>query len=117
MKAAILLVLLVGCGSARRGEPVAGPMTLTGDELRGERVFQRNCSQCHPGGEAGLGPALNDLPLPGVAIKTQVRIGAGAMPAFHRLELSHGDLQAVVDYLKALRHHRPTSTTDPRPPR
>jgi mono/diheme cytochrome c family protein len=63
------------------------------------------CHQCHPGGEAGLGPSLNDKPLPGFMMKFQIRHGIGAMPAFSKDNVGDEDLDAVVAYVKALRRH------------
>jgi len=97
------LSALIGCGSARRGEPVAPPLVLTAEEARGERIFMRECHVCHPGGEGGLGPAINNKPLPGFLIRFQVRRGLGAMPAFPDEKIPPGELDAIVDYLKALR--------------
>lgn len=94
---------LVAC-SARRSEPVAGPLEVRSPEVaRGEVAFDRACSRCHPGGERGLAPAINNKPLPGGLMKFQVRHGFGAMPAFSEEELSADDLDAVVIYLKTLR--------------
>jgi mono/diheme cytochrome c family protein len=64
-----------------------------------------HCQPCHPGGEAGLGPAINDKPLPGFLIRLQVRSGVGAMPAFSAEEISVDELAALTAYLKALRRH------------
>jgi mono/diheme cytochrome c family protein len=50
-----------------------------------------------------LGPALNDKPLPAFAMRTQIRAGAGAMPAFSDREISDSDADAVVKYVIALR--------------
>lgn len=97
------LTLAAGCGSARRGEPVAPPLALSAEEQRGERVFMRECHLCHPGGEGGLGPAINNKPLPGFLIRLQVREGFGAMPAFPDEKVSSEELDAIVAYLKALR--------------
>ena len=99
-----LLVALAACGTARRGEP-AGPQVAVDSphEARGEALFFRHCSPCHPGGEAGLGPAINDKPLPELAIKTQVRKGVGAMPAFSERDISDRDVDAIVEYLEAMR--------------
>jgi mono/diheme cytochrome c family protein len=58
-----------------------------------------HCHACHPGGEAGLGPALNDKPLPGLLVRLQVRTGMGAMPAFSPRELSDGELRDLIAYL------------------
>jgi mono/diheme cytochrome c family protein len=101
-----LLVLLTvsGCSSPRRGEPiVGGAPPLDAQIVRGERVFMAHCHQCHPGGEGGLAPAINDKPLPGFLIKFQVRQGIGAMPAFSSEEIRPEELNDLVAYLKALR--------------
>jgi mono/diheme cytochrome c family protein len=100
-----LLALLPAC-SARRSEPIAGPPALASAELRqGEIAFDRHCSRCHPGGERGLAPAINNKPLPGFMIKAQVRHGAGTMPAFSKEELPREELDALVEYLKELRRN------------
>ena len=107
----LLLVALVaiaaGCGSARRSEPLVGAFRPSSATVaRGERVFMANCHQCHPGGEAGLGPAINNKPLPGALIRLQVREGLGAMPAFAANEISNADLDALLAYIRARRAGR-----------
>jgi mono/diheme cytochrome c family protein len=97
-------LIVSGCQSARRGEPLTGH-TLAQSE-QGRRVFFQNCHQCHPNGDAGLGPALNNKPAPRFLIKTQVRAGLGTMPSFSRDKLTPEELDQLVDYLKALRHSR-----------
>lgn len=98
------LLSITGCGSARRGEPITPPPPMTAPTLvRGEEIFMKRCHQCHPGGEAGLGPALNNKPLPGWMIRFQVRHGLGAMPAFSEKEIGDRELDDLVAYLKALR--------------
>jgi mono/diheme cytochrome c family protein len=97
--------LLAGCGSARRGRPRVG----TGGDRKefveqGQKVFMTYCHQCHPGGEAGVGPALNNKPLPGFLIKLQVRQGFGAMPAFSEETIDDFKLEALVAYLFRLRN-------------
>ena len=100
----IILFAAAGCGSARRGEPIGRPVTIANvDVARGRAVFFRECHQCHPGGEAGLGPALNNKPAPGFLIKTQVRTGLGTMPSFGKDEVSSEELDDLVKYLFALR--------------
>lgn len=99
----VLTLSLIGCGTARRGEPFAPPPVLDGKEERGQVLFFRHCSQCHPEGEGGLGPALNNKPLPPFAIRTQVRTGVGAMPSFSKAHLSDEELDAIVAFMLALR--------------
>jgi mono/diheme cytochrome c family protein len=109
---AVMLSLNAGCSatrSARRDDLVSGPLNLNNERLAlGQRVFERYCNQCHPGGAAGLGPALNDKPfLIGPLIEFQVRHGVGAMPKFPRQKISDHELDVLVSYLKALRNNRP----------
>ena len=97
--------IMLSC-SARRSEPVVGPLPLSSPEIaEGRKVFMMHCHQCHPGGEAGLGPAINNKPLPAFAIRMQIRYGFRAMPAFYSDEISETELDALVTYLKALRRH------------
>ena len=93
---------MLGCGSARRSEPLVGPLRLDAEQQRGEIVFFRFCHQCHPTGDAGLGPGINDKPLPGAAIRLQIRSGVGAMPSFDESEISDRDVDAIIEYLDVL---------------
>ena len=100
-----LLGSLPAC-SARRSEPVTGPMPITTSQTeQGQKLFMLHCQQCHPGGEAGLGPALNNKPLPSFLITFQVRHGLGAMPAFSEDEITASQLDDILAYLQALRSH------------
>lgn len=102
--AMIALFLASGCGAARKVPPVASPVELSSEKLvRGQHEFIEYCHQCHPHGESGLGPAINDKPLPEFLMKFQVRHGLGAMPAFPERVISDEELDAIVEYLKALR--------------
>lgn len=100
---AALAAGLLAC-SARRGEPLRGPLDLSDPRVaKGRAVYMENCNKCHPGGDAGLGPALNNKPLPGFLVRFQTRHGLGAMPAFGEVEIPEADLDHLVAYLKALR--------------
>jgi mono/diheme cytochrome c family protein len=100
----LTVAVAASCGSARRSEPLVGVRQPPSPETaRGERVFMAHCHACHPGGETGVGPSLNDKPLPAFLIRLQVRNGLGAMPAFPSADLSREDLDALVVYLRARR--------------
>jgi mono/diheme cytochrome c family protein len=102
-----LFLLVAGCGAARRSEALRGPLVLEGPiAQQGEQLFMRECDYCHPLGDQGLGPALSNKPLPGPAIKLQVRKGVGAMPSFSEQELSNADVDAIAEYVVALRKSR-----------
>lgn len=95
---------LTACLPQRRDAPLVGELTgLSPSETRGQVVYMLHCQQCHPGGAEGLGPALNNKPLPRLAIEAQVRAGLGAMPAFGPDEISDADLQSLADYVVRLR--------------
>jgi mono/diheme cytochrome c family protein len=105
-----VVALVSACGQPRRDTPYTEPVALRDpDVARGQQLFMFNCNQCHPGGAAGLAPGLNDKPLPAIAIKTQIRNGVGAMPAFDESRLIDADVDAIVKYLKSLRATRPPS--------
>ena len=99
----VISAVTTGCGSARKEEIPAARFRDDPQLRRGQVVFMQTCNQCHVGGGPGLGPGLNDKPLPGFAIKTQVREGAGTMPAFPKGEISDEDLDALVKYVKVRR--------------
>jgi mono/diheme cytochrome c family protein len=104
VSAAVALTLLPsGCGSSRRAEPLVGPIRLTQTQQLGRQVFSQHCYQCHVNGSGGVGPAINDKPLPKALIRTQVRAGLGAMPGFDEQHISDDELNALSDYLATLR--------------
>jgi mono/diheme cytochrome c family protein len=97
-------VLVLGCGTARRDAPFLADATPDAPNVRaGQIAFYQHCHTCHPGGAEGLGPAINDKPLPDFAVKTQVRQGMGEMPAFGTEEIPDEHLDAIVAYLGWLR--------------
>lgn len=97
--------LLFSC-SARRIEK-----EMTGSEnpqiTSGRIVFKYNCQKCHPNGEAGVGPSINNINLPGFLLRKRVRSRAfllytGKMPAFKKDVISSKELDDLVVYLKDL---------------
>jgi mono/diheme cytochrome c family protein len=107
--------------------PLAAPPTdsgapAAGDVTAGQRVFTSNCNTCHPGANAGIGPALHGPPFSArypddVAIAAVIRQGKGGMPAFSPGQLSDQDLANVVAYLHGLGSGAiaPEPTPTPRP--
>lgn len=101
----VLLFLFYGAScSARRGVPYTEQLQTSSQELLdGKVLFATYCHSCHPGGSSGLGPALNNKPLPGFMIRFQIRNGVGAMPAFKEEVISDEESKKIVAYMKALR--------------
>jgi mono/diheme cytochrome c family protein len=52
-----------------------------------------------------MGPSINDKPLPKFLMRFQIRHGLGVMPAFSDKQISDSELNDIVNYLTALRHH------------
>ena len=97
------------CSGPRPDELVRAPRVASAEERAGEGVFMRSCNGCHPAGLGGLGPGIINKPLPGFAVRFQVRHGLGAMPAFPPRVIPPEDLSALVAYLRALRRDRGAS--------
>jgi mono/diheme cytochrome c family protein len=105
MKHLVVCLLAAACSSPA-SERLGSAPALAPEERHGEQVFMRYCHACHPGGEAGLAPGIADKPLPRALMRLQVRAGLGAMPAFSEEELPAKDLDALLDYVVALRRQR-----------
>lgn len=111
----VLTLVLVSCGlvvgactTARKTEPLAPPIDLSNPNVaHGQMVFFQHCHQCHPHGQGGLGPAIVNKPLPEFLMKFQVRHGLGTMPSFGAEKIPPADLEALMEYLKAVRGNPP----------
>ena len=106
MKKGIIFILMViaflSC-TVRKSEPVKGKLFVPENSRvkNGEQVFMTWCQKCHPGGEGGLGPAINPNPAPQFIKRFQMRHGLGAMPSFKKNEISKNDLRDISKYLRA----------------
>lgn len=101
-----VLLLAISCGS-RRLEPLKGRSFTDSRSAvsHGEQLYMAHCQKCHPGGEGGLGIAINSNPAPGFVKRFQMRHGLGVMPAFSKEELSKNDLKDISTYMRAWKHY------------
>src|SRR4051794_32659330 len=99
---AILLIAIPSC-VARKAEPLKQKSFAPESErvVKGEIVFMARCQKCHPGGEGGLGPAINANPAPQFIKRFQMRHGLGVMPSFKKNEIGKEDLRNISKYLHA----------------
>jgi len=112
-------LLLGGCSGAvqRVGEPFSrAPEVETEQIALGQRVFMQHCHQCHPHGEGGIAPMLNDRAFPRLLVDLQVRHGFGAMPAFPRSVITNEELGALNEYMRALRQAAEAKSLRAAPP-
>ena len=99
-----LLVAAVSCHDVRSSEPLAGPLLLEDVAvIRGAELYAEHCDQCHPNGEAGIGPGIVDKPLPDFLMKLQVRAGLGVMPSFSDERISGQELDELMAYVDAMK--------------
>lgn len=102
------MVWLSICSCApRRSEPLKERSfnAARAEIANGEALFMTHCQKCHPGGEGGLGMAINSNPAPGFVKRFQIRHGLGVMPAFSKSELSRSDLKDISRYMRAWKHY------------
>jgi mono/diheme cytochrome c family protein len=108
----LLLCLTTFCGTPKRSEPVMGKLQIKSENVaHGQIVFMNNCQKCHPGGEAGTGPSINNVPIPGILKRVRVRskaflLGLGRMPSFKKNEISRTEMDDLIAYLKALKKNK-----------
>jgi mono/diheme cytochrome c family protein len=101
---AFLCIILSYSCAVRKSEPIAGPLDDNDPHIKnGREKFMMHCQKCHPGGEGGLGPAINPNPAPSFIKSFQVRHGLGVMPSFKKDEIAKKDLRDINKYLHALR--------------
>ena len=104
--AAPLAGSLIGCSDARRPNTIPSQTLQQNPRLaEGQRVFMQYCNQCHVGGAAGVGPAINDKKIPSLVLRFQVRHGLGQMPAFSPRRISDSQLDDLTRYVRYLHDH------------
>ena len=109
----IMVLLCLGTGffpycSIRKSEPITGKEFVPVNEqiAHGERLYMQYCQKCHPGGEGGIGLAINPVPVPQFVKRFQVRHGLGVMPSFKKDEISESDLKDISKYMRAWQHYK-----------
>lgn len=97
-------LLWVAQGKPDEVPPLPGSEENSTTVLDGRALFEKfACSGCHgPNGEGGIGPALNQAELPADKITQVVRNGQGAMMAFNADTLPDAELEAIIQYVRAL---------------
>jgi mono/diheme cytochrome c family protein len=107
-----ICLVFVSCGTAKRSEPIMGKLEIKNESIRnGQLVFMKNCQKCHPGGQAGEGPSINNIALPGFLIRFRVRdkaflLGLGRMPSFKKNEISQKEMDDLIGYIKAVKKNK-----------
>ena len=74
------------------------------DELAaaGKTSFDSACGDCHPGGEADLGPALKGEKAPVAQMVKQIREGSGQMKPIGEDKLAEAEMKGLLVYLASI---------------
>jgi mono/diheme cytochrome c family protein len=105
MLLAVCVAGVLACGSSQRTQPLATAPSLSAAQQHGRVLFHKFCHQCHPHGEAGLGPGFNGNPAPLAAFRLQVRSGLGVMPAFPDAIIADAELDDLLAFVDFQREH------------
>jgi mono/diheme cytochrome c family protein len=109
----VILALVSSCDSSRRIE--ANMQQNESKEVsNGRNIYKINCQKCHPDGEAGVGPAVANIHLPGFLTRYRIRsrsflLWTGRMPAFKKDEISKKEMDDLIAYIKKLHHSKDKS--------
>lgn len=104
MRTIIFLCAMICMACTARRMPVTSENRTESARLaHGRDKYMQYCQKCHPMGETGLGPALNNSAAPGFIKRFQVRHGLGAMPAFKQDVISRNDLDGIMRYLRSMK--------------
>jgi mono/diheme cytochrome c family protein len=75
------------------------------NDLNGEQVFFRTCNECHPGGRANFGPALDKLSehfADDAKLIDYIRRGKGVMPPVPKSIINDAEMADLITYLRKL---------------
>jgi mono/diheme cytochrome c family protein len=105
--ALFIMTLFAECSARRVGKDMSTSTSEDPVIKEGRFVFKQQCQRCHPNGEAGVGPPINNLHLPRFLLKVRIRSRAfllwtGRMPSFKKDEVSKEQLKALVTFIKAM---------------
>lgn len=86
-------VIAVGVGgSLWAAEPAGYPAPRSP-----EQIYAQTCGYCHG---VNVGPVIRGRHLPAAVIKSFVRMGPNAMPAFRETEITNEELDALATWLE-----------------
>ncbi len=87
---------------------IAVPQVMAGDPLKGGKIYNQQCKQCHGSSGKSTFPGVADfsrgegLMIADHELLQKIRDGRGMMPAFRGI-LKDGEISDVITYLRKLR--------------
>lgn len=95
----LILTMAIAAGTMATVASAASPAYGGAFAWRdGAEVYAKICAYCH---EHNVGPVIRGRSLPAVYIRTIVRNGRWAMPAFRAAEIDDESLTKLADYIEA----------------
>lgn len=74
--------------------------------LTGEQLFIRSCNTCHPGGNKGFGPSLENVAehfADDAKLRAFLRKGKGMMPAQTKDTINDQEMDELIAYVRNLK--------------
>lgn len=108
---------LSACGKGKGGEGAEGAEAASGGEpafvitdkaewdglvASGQTSFDNSCGNCHPGGDADVGPALKGEKEPSAKMIKQIRDGSGKMAPIGVNKLPEDEMKGLLVYLASI---------------
>ncbi|MDB4975825.1 MAG: Cytochrome [Myxococcaceae bacterium] len=97
--------------AAEGAEPAAGgePALVISDQAEwdtllasGKESFDNTCGNCHPGGDADLGPKISGHAESTAKMTKQIRKGSGRMAPIGEDKLPEAELKGLLVYLSSI---------------
>jgi mono/diheme cytochrome c family protein len=104
---AVMLAVVLSAAAVyqfRRTDPyVQGVLSLTGNSVQGQTIFQLNCAGCHGVGADGLvGPNLHHVSSRKSPTRIIHQVISGETPPMPQFQPSSQEMADLLEYLKAL---------------
>ncbi|MDB4985939.1 MAG: hypothetical protein JWN04_1117 [Myxococcaceae bacterium] len=94
-----------GAEAASGGEPalvITDQAEWDGLLASGKESFDNSCGNCHPGGEADVGPKLSGHEETSAHMTKQIRKGSGRMAPIGKDKLPEPELKGLLVYLSSI---------------
>jgi mono/diheme cytochrome c family protein len=99
-----ILITVLGAHQFRRADPyIESVLSLTGDPVQGQVIFQMNCAVCHGiYGQGLVGPALSHVSSRKSRVGIIEQVISGKTPPMPQFQPSPETMADLLEYLETL---------------
>jgi mono/diheme cytochrome c family protein len=100
----VMIATVVALRSYQMSDPyIHNVLTLEGDPVRGQAIFETNCAGCHGASGAGhVGPSLNDIAKRRSDFNLIHQVISGKTPPMPKFQPKPQDMADLLKYLEEL---------------